>query len=57
MWTGEDKMDILRHELGSKKKSNCQVLTRGICLTSMLQNFLTPENLQFWKVHFKRSMV
>ena len=57
MWTGEDKMDILRHELGSKKKSNCEVLTRGICLTSMLQNFLTPENLQFWKVHFKSSMV
>lgn len=30
MWTGEDKMDVLRHELGSKKKSNCEVLTRGI---------------------------
>jgi len=30
MWTGEDKMDVFRHELASKKKSNCEVLTRGI---------------------------
>ena len=30
MWTGEDKMDVLRHELASKKKTNCEVLTRGI---------------------------
>ena len=30
MWTGENKMDVLRHELASKKKSNCEVLTRGI---------------------------